>query len=463
MYKRQILESTQQGANTLRVQLEDEYRALGGLIGYLKQADGTEDLDALLKNHVQMDRSVSLYREDGSCLPSGTQADEAVSRTLTGTGQEYGVLDPHISSVTGVNVFDIFVRLTLADGSTGYLVKEFEVGAIVDTFTLSFYQDAGFSYVVDADGNVLIRPTHPNSNKTVQNLYDILRESHSDPDSIRAFTDSLASAKTGWATLAYQGEQTVFCYIPLKMGSDWHLISIIPQAVVSAQTNEIIQRTMTLIAAIITGIALLVALYFYYVKRTARKLRSQTDYIEHLYNAVPEGIALLTIEQPYRFLQLNREGLRLLDYPEDAANGAPEGRLLEEVLLPEDYGPTADLFREAARTGRKTSFENRVARKDGSLFWSAGIVEKTLDEDGRDILIATFHDITAEKLAEQDAEREKLQERRLLVGAISNVYPVIISLNLSRDTLDFIYIKPVSYTHLDVYKRQQYCICCNAR
>lgn len=313
--------------------------------------------------------------------------------------------------------------------------------AIVDSFSLSFYQDSGFSYVVDTDGNVLIRPPHPNSNKTVQNLYDILQESPNDPDSLQQFTESLASTKTGWATFSYQGEQTVFCYLPLELGSDWYLVSIIPQAVVSAQTNQIIQRTLLLIAGIVAGIALLVFLYFRYANQAAKRLRSQADYIGHLYNAVPEGIALLTVEHPYRFLQLNREGLRLLDYPETASNHAPKGRSLEEALYPEDYERTADIFQETAISGEKKHFEHRMVRPNGSLFWAAGIVEKTQDQDDNQILIATFHDITAEKLAEEEAEREKLQERRMLVGAISNVYPVIISLNLSQDTLNVIYIR----------------------
>ena len=79
---------------------------------------------------------------------------------------------------------------------------------------------------------------------------------------------------------------------------------------------------------------------------------------------------------------------------------------------------------------------------DGSFLWISGLAEKTLDEDGNPVLIATFHDITAEKLAEEAAEREKLQERRMLVSAVSSVYPVIISLNLTRDTLKFIYAQP---------------------
>ena len=144
-----ILESTQQGCNTLRVQLEEEYRSLGNIAGYLKMTGQTEALDVLLKNYVRMDQDISLYREGGNCLPSGTQADQTVAEALAGNEKDYGVLDPHISSVTGVNVFDIFVRLTMADGSAGYLVKEYEVGSIVDTFSISFYQDAGFSYVDD--------------------------------------------------------------------------------------------------------------------------------------------------------------------------------------------------------------------------------------------------------------------------------------------------------------------------
>lgn len=64
-----------------------------------------------------------------------------------------------------------------------------------------------------------------------------------------------------------------------------------------------------------------------------------------------------------------------------------------------------------------------MVRADGSLFWASGIAERVLDQDGKEILIATFHDITAEKLAEEEAEREKLQERRMLVGAITTYSP----------------------------------------
>ena len=36
-----------------------------------------------------------------------------------------------------------------------------------------------------------------------------------------------------------------------------------------------------------------------------------------------------------------------------------------------------------------------MVRADGSLFWASGIAERVLDQDGKEMLIATFHDITA--------------------------------------------------------------------
>ena len=438
-----IIESTQQGCNTLKIQLTEDYQSMGTVAENLKGfASGQqEELGFLLDYYSQIESGISLYLPDGACIPAYGKIDEGARETLDGTDRKNGIIDPHISSVTGVNVFDLFVRVTLQDGVQGYLVKEYEVERIVDSFTLSFYNNAGFSYVVNLKGDVLIRSPHPNSNKTVKNLFDMLPETRNSRESLEQFSQSLQNSYTGWATFSYQGEDTVFCYVPLKLQSDWYLISIIPRDVVNAQTNEILVRAFTLIGCILLGIALLLAFYLRYANRTNRKLRNQADYISRLYNAVPEGIALMSVDSPYDFLQLNQEGLRLLRCPEGASNDAMKGKSLRDVVHREDYENLAGLFRDTAESGRKNIFEIRVITADNGYFWGAGIVERTLDENGSPVLISAIHDITDVKLAEEEAEREKLQERLTLVGAISNAYPVIVSLNLTKDTLNFIYVK----------------------
>ena len=58
-----IRESTQQGMNTLRVQLQEEYRVMESLTNYLKKytAGQTEELDGLISSYSRMDNGIVLY------------------------------------------------------------------------------------------------------------------------------------------------------------------------------------------------------------------------------------------------------------------------------------------------------------------------------------------------------------------------------------------------------------------
>ena len=438
-----ILESTQQGCNTLKVQLSREFENMNTIGTYISSLslNTKDELQGILADYNKVDPGTALYISDYACIPSEMQTDENAADLLEETEAPSGIIDPHISSVTGMNVFDLYVKVYMQDGTEGFLVKEYEVQDIVDSFSLSFYKDNGFSYVVNMDGDVLIRPPHPNSNKTVQNLFDMLPESENSSGDLEQFSQALDSFGTGWAVFTYQGEKTVFCYTPLGLNSDWYLISIIPRDVVDAQTDEILRRALLLIISIIVGISLLAAFYFHNILRTNRRLKNQAEYTAHLYNAVPEGVALMSVERPHCFLQLNKEGLRLLDYPIGSAGDILKDKSLREVIHPQDYERIAALFEDTVSSNDKNIFEYRLRRCDGEYFWAAGIVEKTRDENGEPVLIAAFHDITAEKLAEEQAHREQLQERMTLVSAISNAYPVIVSMNVTRDTLKFVYLQ----------------------
>lgn len=438
-----IMENTQQGCNTLRIQLKNDYESMSVLSKDIKKysLSQTNEIETIINNYSHVEENISMYTEDGSYFPKGNQIDKTVQETVLNSDITNGIIDPHISSITGVNVFNIFIRTTMNDGTKAYLVKEYEIENIVESFSLSFYNDAGFSYVINTKGDVLIRPPHPNSNKTVKNLFDMLPTGKNDANNIKQFAQSLENNDTGWAIFTYQNEKTVFCFTPLRLESDWFLISIIPKNVVDAQTNDILIRSMLLIGCILLGIILLALFYFHHANKTNKKITNQTNYIGHLYNALPEGVALITVNQPFKLIQLNQEGLRLLHYPDGSLNDAPKGKDLKDFIYHEDADRIIKDFTNVSLNSQRNTFEHRIVRTDGSFFWASVIVEKTISENGEPVLIAAFHDITKEKLAEEAAEREKLQERITLVKAISNAYPVIISINLSKDTLNFIYMK----------------------
>ncbi len=441
-----ITESTRQGNNALGIQLREDLRSLFAVRGYLSALTADESAHAgqIVASFSTTSAGVCLYAPEGDGPALG------VLDSLYG---ESGLIDPHISTATGVNVFDLYVKVPFPDGTDRYLVKEYDVASIASEFSLSFYDGAGFSYIVDAGGDVLIRSPNPGSNKTVNNLFDMLPKDKNDPQAVEQFRAALAGAKSGWAVFTYGDEDMVFCYVPMEGYSDWNLVSIIPERVVSAETRHIFQRTILLVGGFSLGIVLLAMYYVMQAKRSHRRLRSQANYIQHLYNAVPEGVALIQPDGAFRFAQMNLEGLRLLGYPEHATNDALRDTPLTDVVHPGDWAETKGLLEAAMERDRKITYENRLVRIDGTVFWAAGIIERTLNEEEEPILIATFHDITDEKLAEEESEREKLLERRSLISAISNTHSIIMSADLTQDTADALYIEPDFLTGLSQHGR----------
>ncbi|WP_303015327.1 response regulator [Holdemania massiliensis] len=450
-----ILEATRQGRRTLAVQLNENYEDLGRIADRLAemQTDDQEKLNRLFQDFNELENDIHLVLSEDLILPLDQPCDQQAITLLDRRNKDQDVIDPHISSVTGMDVFDLVLRVHFADGEEGYLIKEFEVSGIADTFTLSFYEDAGFSYVVDTQGNVLIRAAHPNSNKTVQNLLDMLSPQANDPQALSQFAQALKGADTGWAIFTYEGERTVFCFTPVGLQSDWVLISIIPEAAVNAQTNALLRQALTLILSAVLGISLLVLLYLRHRTKTQQRLTHQTNYISHLYNALPEAVALISVDPPYHLLQLNREGRRLLRYAmensEDTLN-----QNLQTAMSAQDYARFVRQIEAAVHSGQKVNIVELMKKADGERFWTSGIIEQTLDENGKPVLIYAFHDITKEKQAEEAEKQRTQQERLTLVSALSNAYPVIISLNLTRDEVYFVHVSPGLM--LDLGKQETY-------
>ncbi|MCC8058805.1 response regulator [Cloacibacillus sp.] len=436
-----VMESTRQGANALRIQLNKDFDSITWIAESIRSIrfSTAEEFDTELEQRWGFGPGTMVYMADGKVFPPRAKPDECVLSVLSAKNSRLGIINPHISSVSGRNVFDLFVKVTLSDGSSCHIVKEYGVDETSEQFTLSFFHGSGFSYLVDKKGTVLIRSSHVNSNKTIRNLFDILKMDKNSPVFVSKFEKSLLDARTGWAIFRLGGERMVFCYTPLKAFSDWYLISIIPERVITAQSSQILFKAMSLLAAVLLAIFAVVAIYLRGARRSAQQIERQSQFISHIYNSIPEGIAIITAEAPYRFVQLNSVGLALLDRSGNGEDGPSE---FGEAVHEEDRKATVTLLGEAATNGGRHTLLCRFYRTEGGCFWSSCIVERAVDMDGSSVLIATFNDVTEEKLAEEERERGKMIERRSLISAISIAYPVIISLNLSRDELSFIYSSP---------------------
>lgn len=147
--------------------------------------------------------------------------------------EESGIIDPFFNDKTGIKVIGTYVR-----DEHRYLIKESQVSYIADKFSLSFYNNLGFSYIVNTDGDVLIRTNHKNANRTFQNLFDIIDLEKNNNADIESFKNSLAHQQKGIALFNYHDNTNVFCYVPMSIGEQWYVVSIIPNAAIMEQDRK---------------------------------------------------------------------------------------------------------------------------------------------------------------------------------------------------------------------------------
>ncbi len=237
---RTITESTHQGVNAFNIQLELDFDMLERIFRELETSEYPEHIVALYE---ELEEDVILYFDRFESTEKQEKYDYVVQAFLAENALERGLLNSHISSVTGEHVFNIFLKGTLLDGTQAYLVKEYSTKEIARQFTLTFYDNTGFSYLIDKSGSIVMRPIHRNSFKTIPNIFHIISEEENDQEAIARFRENLQTQESGWAKFYNEGKGLVFCYEVLREDASWLMVSIIPEHVITKQATSILKRT----------------------------------------------------------------------------------------------------------------------------------------------------------------------------------------------------------------------------
>lgn len=256
-----ILESTSQEEKTLNIYIEKDIENLENIL-----------ID-IQNNNYDLSKRIASIPQDENIHYTYVDVSQKIYIDKTGknsiTNQDIinlqakcqsnnGIIDPYINHFTGVKVIGTYVK----EGNS-YLIKESRVSYIAKEFSLSFYNDLGFSYVVNKDGNVLVRSNHKNANRTFQNLFDIIDLEGNDSASIQSFKEALSHQQSGIALFNYRNDANVFCYVPLYGIDQWYIVSIIPNDVIMKQANYIIMYTIILSLIIMGSIGCVILLYIF--------------------------------------------------------------------------------------------------------------------------------------------------------------------------------------------------------
>lgn len=278
-----ILEVTSQGCHALNTYIEKDSETLRMLSSDLSQinADNEESIQNKIHlfnidktTYICVNLNTGIAYTDVLGKGYTLQADQINTfRTLYG----HGVREPFLDEYTGVWTIGSYERFSFADGTEGYVQRTQPISKVSDRFSLSFYDNTGFSYVVNRDGNILIHSQHRNSNRTFRNLFDIIDLQGNDEKEISSFQQALQKGEKGVARFQYKKEDYVFCFVPMEEATDWYVVSIIPNRVIMEQANNIVQQSQILFILIFTSILIVVTFFLFYRYSTHRILSAKEE------------------------------------------------------------------------------------------------------------------------------------------------------------------------------------------
>lgn len=344
-----IIEVTQQGSHALDTYIEKDYDTLHLFVKELQEIQASDEKAIQSIIDVFNEDNTSFYCSNLSSgitysnlpekIPRMSREQQNTFLALSGSS----IRDPFLDGYTGVKTIGVYERFTFRDGTQGLAQKTRPLSTMTERFSLSFFNQTGFSYVVNQDGDVVIRSLHQDSNRTFQNLFDIIDIQGNDDAELNTFQKRLKEAKTGAAQFLYQDEDYIFCYVPLVNGDNWNIVSIIPNRIIMQQATSIITQAIILCLFIMLCLAAFGLIYRQSRKKHQREIEKLAFYddLTGLYRYekfLLDGQLLLDKkEQTIAVLYLDIMGFKLLNDMEGYGYG-------DQVLL-----FVADILRKVSK------------------------------------------------------------------------------------------------------------------
>lgn len=293
----QALEITSQGGHAFDIYITIERERVHSLANKMSEIESHEESN--IQNNLNLlggeASNYTVVDLDNGILHSNRLDERRVLSTeeleFYRTFSGKGIRENYLNIYDGQNTMGVYECFLFADGVHGLMQKGERVSTLSKEFSIFFYDESGFSYITNRDGDVLIRPYHKNSNRTFLNFFDMIVEENDEKD-IRTFKESLAKDYSGVIQFSFNGTKNVIAFCPLKAIDGGYIISVIPNSVIMEHTDNILQSSRMFI--FIVFIVFLIGLIFLLFERQSRKRiekkEQEIQYREQLFSILSENI-----------------------------------------------------------------------------------------------------------------------------------------------------------------------------
>ncbi len=434
-----LKEVTAQGGHAFEIYLQKDLENIHGLANGLSQknSDDVEYMENRLRAFndvandsfytiIDMDRKL-LYStaSEPFCTPLAPGRVEAY-KTLSGSGLE----EPYISGETGIKLLGSYECFTFANGAAGVVRRARPLSMLAEDFSLSVYDGAGSSYVVNQNGDILLRSG--NGNLSSKNIFEVMdiegEEDEENQKIVESFRSSMEAGKGGVLRFtAVDGQNLVYAYVPLAGADGWYFLSVVPSDVIMEQGNHILHLSHLLFAALgVCGLILaVIALLIRQNQNAMKKVNLEIQYREQLFD-------ILTNNTGDVFVMFTSGG-RQVEYVSpntDSVLGIPAEAVMDDVsVLSEDGADNSPFDGTLAPLDSGGSIvieQERVHRKTGERRWfTITVYQVTIETIDKVILVLS--DRTPEK------QKERTLEEAMNIAQTANQSKSTFLSNMSHD------------------------------
>lgn len=171
------------------------------------------------------------------------------------------------------------------------------------------------------------------------------------------------------------------------------------------------------------------------IERINQVARQQAKFFTQLYETVPCGILQFATDGSHEIVSLNPMVWQFygFDSEEEYRKNVEDPF---DLVFSQDRAALMKQAGELILDGPPCTYTREARRRDGAAAWLTVAMRKINNADGREVYLAVFSDVTEMKRLQKAQEEARLIENKSLQAAICSVYPLIMNVNLTKDTYD---------------------------
>ncbi len=258
-----------------------------------------------------------------------------------------GLREPYTGLFTDTKMFGYYECFTFADGARGLFQKGYESDRVSEEFTLSFYGGQGYAYIINRQGDVLMRPFVREEDGVGDNIFEMLDNDGKNGEKAAFLKEELGRNESGSVLFHDQEKEYVYTYTPIESVDGWYLMSIVSEGAIMDEADRVISNSQIIIVIALTiMVTLTVFLFFMWrVRRDLLQKEKEKEYKEqqfgilakYLGNNTDDAYIMLKDDKRSieyvspnfeRVLGIRAESapveLKILEYVEGGINGRAE-------------------------------------------------------------------------------------------------------------------------------------------